>query len=79
MTIQECYYFNGVGVHWGSVQFLQIIFCCHIYLFVFSFDYWYLLLTVDICIYLIQKIFEMIIIQIIFVYILFKRDTKIKK
>ena len=26
IAIQECYYFNWVWVHWGSVQFLQIIF-----------------------------------------------------
>ena len=26
MAIQECYYFNGVGVYWGSVKFLQIVF-----------------------------------------------------
>ena len=28
-------------------KFLQIIFCCHIHLFIFSADYWFLLLTVD--------------------------------
>ena len=26
MAIQECDYFNGVGIHWGSIQFFQKIF-----------------------------------------------------
>ena len=49
MVIQECYDFNGVGVHWGSVQFFHN--CCHINLFTFSANYWFLLLTVDIFTY----------------------------
>ena len=56
MAIQEYYYFNGVWVYWGSVQFLQIIFCFQMYL-----------TSVNS-----QLIF-------FFVYILFKKDTKIKK
>ena len=32
MAIQKYYYFNGVLVHWGSVQFLQIIFSFQMYL-----------------------------------------------
>ena len=26
MAIQECCYFNGDGIHWGSVHFFQTIF-----------------------------------------------------
>ena len=48
MVIQEYYYFNGVWVHWGSVQFVQIIFfrCTWLVLT----DNWYFF-----CIYLIWK------------------------
>ena len=41
MAIQECYYFSGVGVHWGSAHFFfQII---------FSLSHLSLVLTIDFC------------------------------
>ena len=61
MAIQECYYFNGVWFHWGSVQFLQVIFSLSDILVYLS---WWILISVT---------------HIFFVYILFKKDTKIKK
>ena len=43
MAIQECYYFNRVGVHWGSVQFFSDKF------FVVTYTCLSLVLTIDFC------------------------------
>ena len=43
MVIQECYYLNGAGVHWGSVQFFWDNF------FVVTYTCLFLVLTVDFC------------------------------
>ena len=43
MAIQECYYFSGIGVHWGSVQFFSDNF------FVVTYTCLSLVLTIDFC------------------------------
>ena len=55
MAIQECYYFNGLGFTGALFSFYREFFRCYTYLFIFSVDYWFLLLTVDIFCILFKK------------------------
>ena len=48
MAIQECYYFNVIGVNYFLFSFFRYFFRCHIYFFIFNVGYWFLLLTLDI-------------------------------